>query len=190
LPQFRKVSETEVFRGSLVQVAQSRFVGPDGSEFERDVVHHPGAVVVVPLTDSGTVLMVRQYRAAVEGDLLEIPAGKRDVQGEPTEVTAARELAEEVGRRPGRLDLLARFHNSPGFTDELTWLYLARDLEPVPVDHQSAEERFMTIEEVSLGEVPAMVSRGEIMDAKSIIGLYLTMWSTFGPERPQAPRAS
>ena len=63
--------------------------------------------------------MVRQFRAAVDDDLLEIPAGKRDVDGEPTEVTAARELAEEVGRRAGRLELLARFYNSPGFSDEL-----------------------------------------------------------------------
>ena len=82
--------------------------------------------------------MVRQYRAAVDGELLEMPAGKRDVDGEPTEVTAARELAEEVGRRAGRLELLARFYNSPGFTDELTWLYLARDLTAGRLDRQGA----------------------------------------------------
>ncbi len=118
--------------------------------------------------------MVRQFRAAVDGDLLEVPAGKRDVDGEATEVTAARELAEEVGRRAGRLDLLARFYNSPGFSDEFTWLYLAQDLSSVPLDRQGAEEQHMTIEEVPLAAVPGMIRAGEIVDAKSIIGLTLT----------------
>jgi ADP-ribose pyrophosphatase len=173
MPPFRKLDEREVFRGSLIQVGTARFEGPDGGTFVRDIVHHPGAVVVVPLTDAGTVLMVRQFRAAIGSDLLEIPAGKRDVEGEPTEVTAGRELAEEVGRRPGSLELLATFYNSPGFCDELTWLYLATDLEPVPLDRQGAEEQHMTIEEVALADVPAMVADRRIVDAKSIIGLSL-----------------
>lgn len=173
MPPFRKVSETEVFRGSLIQVARAVFEGPDGHRFERDVVHHPGAVVVVPLVDAATVMMVRQFRAAVGAELLEVPAGKRDVHGEATEVTAQRELAEEIGRRAGRLELLARFYNSPGFCDEFTWLYIARDLELVPVDRQGAEEQFMTVEEVKLASVPALVAAGEIVDAKSIIGLSL-----------------
>ncbi len=178
MPPFHKLGETELFRGSLIQVASARFAGPDGIEFERDVVHHPGAVVVVPLTGSGTVVMVRQYRAAVGGELLEVPAGKRDVDGEPADVTARRELAEEVGLRAGRLDLLARFYNSPGFTDEFSFLYLAQDLQSVPSDRQGAEEQHMTVEEIRLKDVPAMIANGEIVDAKSIIGLCLAMRST------------
>jgi ADP-ribose pyrophosphatase len=173
LPPFRKLGETELFHGYLIQVGSARFAGPDGSEFEREIVHHPGAVVVVPVTTSGTAVMVRQFRAALGADLLEIPAGKRDVHGEAPEITAERELAEEVGLKAGRLDLLARFYNSPGFTDELTWLYLARDLDPVPVDRQGAEEQHMTIEEVPLASVPALIEKGELVDAKSIIGLCL-----------------
>jgi ADP-ribose diphosphatase len=173
LPPFRKLGETELFRGHLIQVGAARFAGPDGAEFERDVVHHPGAVVVVPVTASHTAVMVRQYRAALETELLEIPAGKRDVDGEAPEITAERELAEEVGFKAGRLQLLARFYNSPGFTDELTWLYLARDLEPVPIERHGAEEQHMTIEEVRLSDVPEMIERGDIIDAKSIIGLCL-----------------
>jgi ADP-ribose pyrophosphatase len=175
LPQFRKVAAEEVYRGSLIRVTKSEFEAGDGSHFERDVVHHPGAVVVVPLLDEDTVIMVRQYRAAIEDTLLEIPAGKRDVDGEDTEVTARRELAEEVGRRAGRMDLLARFYNSPGFTDEFSWLYLARDLEEVPHDRQSAEEQEMTLEEVALSDVPGLIAGGQIVDAKSIIGLCLAM---------------
>jgi 8-oxo-dGTP pyrophosphatase MutT (NUDIX family) len=174
LPAFRKLGEGEVYRGSLIRVVSARFESPDGEQFERDVVQHPGAVVVVPLTAAGTVLMVRQYRAAVDAELLELPAGKRDVDGEATEVTAARELGEEVGRRAGRFDLLARFYNSPGFSDEFTWLYLAQDLSPVPLDRQGAEERHMTVEEVPLDAGPELIRSGEIIDAKSIIGLTLT----------------
>ncbi len=173
MPGFRKLDEREVLRTSLLRVASARFESPDGEEFQRDVVHHPGAVVVVPLTEDRTVLMVRQYRAAVDAELLELPAGKRDVEGEPTEITAARELAEEVGRYAGRLDLLARFYNSPGFSDEFSWLYLAQDLTPAPLDRQGAEERHMAIEEVPLAAVLPMITAGEILDAKSIVGLTL-----------------
>lgn len=162
-----------MFDGSLISVSSVRMEGPGGDRFEREIVHHPGAVVVVPVTGEGRAVMVRQYRAAVGDELLEVPAGKRDVDGEPPEETARRELAEEVGRRAGRLELLARFYNSPGFTDEFTWLYLARDLEEVPHDRQGFEEMAMSVEEVDLADVPDLVASGAIRDAKSIIGLCL-----------------
>ncbi len=173
MPGFRKLTERVVHRGSLITAAVARFAAPDGSEFERDVVHHPGAVSVVPLADDGTVLLVRQYRAAVDAELLEIPAGKRDVADEPPETTAGRELEEEVGMRAGRLQKLAEFYNSPGFCDEHSWVYLARDLEPCDVSAHSVEERHMTIERVPLDDVPELVRAGAIVDAKSIIGLTL-----------------
>lgn len=172
---FRRLGQTEQFRGPLIRVVSVEYEDPDGHRFERDVVHHPGAVVVVPLTAEGRVMMVRQFRAAIDGELLEIPAGKRDVEGESTETTAARELAEEVGRRAGRLDLLARFYNSPGFCDEFTHLYLARDLEEVPLDRQGHEEQRMTVEEIPLAEVPGLIRSGRIMDAKTIIGTTLAL---------------
>lgn len=172
-PPFRKVEETPRFAGSLFSVTTVEYEEPDGDRFERDIVHHPGAVVVVPVTADGKVIMVRQFRTAIGTDLLEVPAGKRDVAGEATEVTAARELAEEVGRKAGRLELLARFYNSPGFTDELTHLYLARDLVEVPVDRQGFEEQQMTVEEVPLDRFPALIASGELVDAKSIIGVAL-----------------
>lgn len=173
MPGFRRLAETEVWRSPLLRVTKGSFASPDGQRFERDVVHHPGAVVVVPMLGGGRVLMVRQYRAAVDEELLEIPAGKRDVDGEAPEVTAGRELAEEVGRRAGRLDLLARFFNSPGFSDELSWCYLARDLEEVDNDLQGVEESHMGIEEVALADLDQLISSGAIIDAKSIIGLSL-----------------
>lgn len=171
---FRKLSERTLFEGSLVQLARGTYESPEGERFERDVVHHPGAVVVVPLASEDTVLLVRQYRSSVGELLLECPAGKRDVDGEPTEVTAARELVEEVGRRAGALELLARFYTTPGFCDELAWLYLATDLHEVAHDRQGIEEQAMTIESVALSDVDELVRSGEIADAKTIVGLMLT----------------
>jgi 8-oxo-dGTP pyrophosphatase MutT (NUDIX family) len=173
LPAFRKLAEREVHRGSLITVAVGRFAAPDGEEFERDVVHHPGAVSVVPLLDDGTVVLVRQYRAAVDRDLLEIPAGKRDVAGEAPELTAHRELAEEIGMQAGRLEQLAEFYNSPGFCDEHSFVFLARDLEPCGNSLQGVEEQHMTVEHVALADVPGLIASGELVDAKSIIGLSL-----------------
>ena len=172
-PPFRKVADRPLFQGHLVSITAVEFEGPGGVTFDREIVHHPGAVVVVPVTADRKAIMVRQFRAATGGDLLEIPAGKRDVRDEPTEVTAARELAEEVGRKAGRLDLLARFYNSPGFCDELTFLYLATELEEVPVDRQGVEEQHMKVEEIPLDSVAGLIASGQLIDAKSIIGLTL-----------------
>ena len=151
-----------------------RVAGPDGEEFTRTVVHHPGAVAMVPVEDDHA-LLVRQWRAAVGRALLELPAGKRDVAGEPPETTAARELEEEIGRRPGRLTLLAEFFNSPGFCDEHSHLFCATELERLPERRAvSAEEHAMTVEPVALATVPELIARRELVDAKSIIGLLLT----------------
>jgi ADP-ribose pyrophosphatase len=174
LTLFRRIAEREVHKGSLISVSVGTFESPDGGTFERDIVHHPGAVSIVPAIDEGTgVLMVRQYRAAIDMDLLEIPAGKRDVADEPPEQTARRELEEEVGMRAGRLEKLAEFYNSPGFCDEHSWVYLALDLEEAAISAHSPEEQHMTVERVALDAVPELVASGRIVDAKSIIGLLL-----------------
>jgi ADP-ribose pyrophosphatase len=171
---FRRLGEREVWRGTVVSAGVGRYAAPDGTEFERDVVHHPGAVSVVPALDAGAaVLLVRQFRSAVGRELLEIPAGKRDIDGEAPEITAGRELEEEVGMRAGRLEKLAEFYNSPGFCDEHSHVYLALDLEPCEASAQGVEETHMTIERVALDDVPALIASGAIVDAKTIIGLCL-----------------
>ena len=119
------------------------------------------------------MLLVRQYRAAIDADLLEIPAGKRDVEGEPPEETARRELEEEVGVRAGRVEKLAEFYNSPGFSDEYSYVFLGLDLTPTQVSAHSPEEAAMEIERVALDEVPMLIRTGRLVDAKSIIGLCL-----------------
>lgn len=170
---FRKLGERTIHRGHVIGVATAEFEAPGGLRFERDIVHHPGAVAIVPLHGDDSVTMVRQFRAPIDGVILEIPAGKRDVAGEAPEVTASRELEEEVGLRAGSLELLATFHNSPGFTDELALVFLARDLSEVAVSRDGIEEQSMTIERVALADVPRLVASGELRDAKSIVGLLM-----------------
>jgi ADP-ribose pyrophosphatase len=104
-----------------------------------------------------------------------VPAGKRDVDGEPPDVTAARELDEEVGYRPGRLVKLAEFFNSPGFCDEYSHIYAALDIEATAgASPVGPEESAMTVEWIELAEVELLIASGALVDAKSIIGLLLT----------------
>ena len=169
---FTKRGERSVHEGQVISVVVGSFTGPDGDEFERDLVHHPGAVSIVPV-DGSDVVLVRQYRAALDAFLLEIPAGKRDIADEPPEETARREIVEEIGMRAGRVELLAEFYNSPGFCDEHSWVYLGLDLEEAELSAQGIEEEHMSIERVRLDDVPGLIARAEIMDAKTIIGLTL-----------------
>jgi len=149
---------------------------PDGTRHGRSVVRHPGAVGVVAVEASGArAILVRQYRVSIDRGLLEVPAGKRDVHGEPPDVTAARELDEEVGYRPGRLVKLAEFYNSPGFCDEHSYVFLALEPEPDTASAQGIEEEHMTIERVAIDAVPGLIASGELIDAKTIIGLTLAL---------------
>jgi ADP-ribose pyrophosphatase len=174
-PAFRVVGQSSVATGGFLELVDVAVEGPDGEVHQRYVVRHPGAVVVVPIEDDGEhALLVRQYRAAVDAELLEIPAGKRDVEGEPPEATAHRELEEEIGHRARRLVPLAEFYNTPGFCDEYTYLYAAIGLEALEQRNtQTAEEAAMQIERVALTDVSRMIAAREIVDAKTIIGLTL-----------------
>ena len=168
---FRIAAERLEWTGRRVSAAILDVEGPDGAVHEREVIHHPGAVAAVPVHPDGTITLVRQYRAAVDAELWEIPAGLRDVPGEPTDQCAQRELAEEVGLRAGHLEHLVTFHNSPGFSDEAVVIYVATDLESVPDDRQGAEEQAMLVERVPMAEARAMVADGRITDAKTVIAV-------------------
>lgn len=172
---FRHLGDEVLHRGAIITLCRSSFLAPDGTRFDRDVVRHPGAVSVVPLLDDGNVVLVRQYRGPLDAELLEIPAGKRDVAGEPPERTAARELAEEVGLIAADLRLLARFHNSVGFSDEESLVYLGTGLRPTTVDRHGIEERYLEVVHVPLSSAPDRIAAGEITDAKTVIGLTLAL---------------
>lgn len=168
---FRFLQEREVHEGYAIRVVVADYETPDGEVMTRDVVRHPGAVSVVPL-DGDEIVLVRQFRAPAEEDLLEIPAGKRDVADEPPAETALRELAEEVGLTTSTpLVPLSEFYNSVGFSDEYSYVFLATDLEAVPLDRQGPEEEHMTIERWPVTEIAAGIADGRIKDAKTVIGL-------------------
>lgn len=170
---FTHDGDEELLSLHRIRVVTGRFTAPDGSTFTRDIVRDRQVVAVVPLLDDGhTVMMVRQYRGPIDRWMLEIPAGLCDVDGEDDpEVTAQRELVEEIGHRAGRLELLAQVHPSAGLTDCFEHLYLGTDLVEVGADRQGPEEEHMVIERLSLHDVPALIAAGEVTDAKSLIGL-------------------
>lgn len=172
---FRILGSKTVVDTGFIRLAELDVEG-EGERFTRLVVRHPGAVVAVPVEpDREHVLLVRQYRAVADRELLEVVAGKRDVEGEEPETTAAREMHEEIGRRPGRLVKLCEFFNSPGFCDEYTHLYAALDVEKLDAPAAvNAEERAISVERVHLDDVDDLVADGRIVDAKSIVGLLLT----------------
>ncbi len=150
---------------------------PDGQTVDREVVVHTDAVAMVPVTSAGEVLLLRQYRQTLRGYLLEVPAGKMDVTDEPPQDTAARELREEIHRSAGRWRHLTTFHNSAGWTTERTFVYLAQDLTDVgaPEGFQPrAEEADMEVVGVPFDVALERVHRGELTDAKTVIGLLLS----------------
>ncbi len=177
-PDFQLLREDVVHRGHAVDVAVGHFRAPDGSEFTRDIVHHPGAVGVLPLHEDGTVTVVRQFRAPIDTELVEIPAGLRDVDGEAPEVTAARELVEEVGLRADTMTFLCSFHNSAGHSDEKVEVYVATGLHEVDHDRQGPEERAMEVERHPLEDLVAMIRSGAITDAKTMIAVLLVAGDT------------
>ena len=171
---FRQIGERSRYVGKRLSVVAGTFVGPDAFTFEREIVRTFDAVCVVPLeSDQEHVLLVRQYRGAVDEALLELPAGKLDISGESPEHCAARELAEEVGQETERLTELGRFYNSPGFCDELTICFLADELSSCARAADGIEEEHLVVERVSLGAVEELIAAGDIVDAKTIVGLLL-----------------
>jgi len=169
------VSSAEPFRGRLVTVRTDEVRMPDNDVAERDVVIHPGAVAVLALDDAGQVLLIRQYRHPVSRLLWEIPAGLRDVSGEPPWATARRELLEEAGYRARDWRVLADYYTSPGFSTERLRVFLARDLEFVP----EAERDFVPADEetqlvsawLPLDEAVRKVFAGELHNGVAALGV-------------------
>lgn len=173
-----------VYDGQLSRVRLDRVRFPDGSESSREVVEHLDAVAVVPLHDDRTVTLLRQYRHPLGVEVLEIPAGMRDVDDERPDRTAYRELAEEVGLHAGDLTPLVTMANSAGWTDERTAIYLATGLTATAAPDgftAEAEEAGMTVVRRPLGEAVAEVVAASPADAKTLAGLLLAERRLIGP---------
>ncbi len=169
-------SSTVTHHGALSNVRVDAVAMPDGSVAERETVEHANAVAVVAVEPDGRVVLIRQYRHAVEERVLEIPAGKLDVDGEAPADAARRELLEEVGMAASDLVELIHYYNSSGWTDEATTVYLATDVRPgAAPDTFTAqhEEADLEVLRVPLDEALRWIDTGEIVDGKTVIGLLL-----------------
>ena len=190
------LSQEYRYHGPIFTVRTDQVTMSTGRTAGRDVVAAKGAVGVVAIDDVDRVVLIKQYRHAVGGYLWELPAGLRDVDGEDLVTGAARELAEEADLTAGRYDLLIDLHTSPGFTDEIIRLYLARDLAPVPDaerHERTDEEADLEVSWVDLDEAVAMVFRGEITNAAAVGGLLAAArardegWATLRPVQTPEP---
>lgn len=161
-------------------VEERSYPGADGSPIVRQVVIHPGAVVVLPLLDERRIVMIHNYRYSVDEELLELPAGTID-PGEHPANTAVRELEEETGYRAARFALLARFYSSPGITNELMHAFIANDLRHVGAHPEDTER--IRVEVLPLDTVRDLLRQGRIRDGKTIATL-----GTFFAQRADAER--
>lgn len=167
----RGLTQESVFRGKQVRVRVDTVALPDGEIATREIVEHPGAVAIMPVTDQGEVVFVRQFRYAINRVTLELPAGKIDL-GENEDQAALRELVEETGLAADTIDRLAEVVISPGYTNERIVIYRATGLKLV-APRPEADEFIETVR-MPLEEAIGMVREGRIQDAKTVIAL---LWS-------------
>ncbi len=163
------LNSVEAFHGRIFSVTVDTIREGDRT-YEREVVHHHGSAVIIPIFEDGTIALVRQYRHPAVRYLLEAPAGTLQ-RGEVPEEGAARELEEELGVVAGRLEKLSEFFVSPGFCEEKMWVYLATEL--TETKQQLEEDEILDVVRIPFSQASSMITTGEIEDAKTIIGLML-----------------
>jgi ADP-ribose pyrophosphatase len=165
------ISSQTIFTGKVIRLQLDQVELPNGQIARREIVKHPGAVCLLAITAENKLLLVRQFRKALEKTILELPAGKLE-QGEDPHVCAERELAEETGYRAKSLQHVVSFYTSPGFADEYIHLYRTSGLAKKGAVHLDADE-FVEPVELTLAECFQCMQTGEICDAKTIVAIYL-----------------
>jgi ADP-ribose pyrophosphatase len=169
------ISSQPIYKGRVVDLSLDSVLLPNGNQTDLEMIRHPGAAVVLPVEtgEDGVdyALLVRQYRYAADGWLLEVPGGKLDGPEDPM-VCAKRELAEEIGQEAGELLGLGSILTTPGFTDERIWLYLARDLKPIPGGSALEADEVLEVERIPLSEAVSRAIEGDIIDAKTVAALF------------------
>lgn len=165
------VKSDVIYRGKVFNTLVDQIEYNSGNKAIREVAEHPGGAVVVPVTDDGKIVMVTQHRFPVNQVLLELPAGKLG-KGEDPFVCAVRELEEETGYKSDNVTSLGSIFTTPGYSTEKLWIYLATDLKPG--DHNREEGEFgMQVFEFSFSEIEEKIYNGEIVDGKTICGIFL-----------------
>lgn len=163
-----KISEETLYHGRVLDLARETHRMPDGREARFEVVQHSGGAAALPILPDGRLILIRQFRPAIEDYILEIPAGRLET-GETAEVCVTRELQEEIGYLPGRVEKLDEIFSSVGFCNELIHIYLAYDLHPV--ERALEPDEFIELQIMSLDEALELIKNGQLRDAKTKIAL-------------------
>ena len=164
----KTISSEIIFQGKLLDVRRDKVILPNGENGIREWISHPGAVCCIPLLPDGKIALIKQYRYALGKEMIELPAGKL-VMKETPEVCAIRELEEEIGYRAYKLTFLTNIHPAIGFANEKMWLYLAEDLKKT--NQKLDSDEFLELIPTKLDDAIEMAWKGEITDAKTMIGL-------------------
>lgn len=167
----RTVDSKEIFNGKVLKLRLDTVELPNGNFSTREVIEHNGGVGIVALTDAGEIVMVKQFRKPLEKVILEIPAGKLNKCEDPLDC-GIRELEEETGYKAGKITTLGHFIPSPGFANEVLYLYLATDLKKGEINLD--EDEFVETELIPLRDLYNMIMEGKIIDGKTIIGILKT----------------
>lgn len=162
--------EPILFQSRIFNVVERTQVGRSGKILKRQVVKHPGAVAIAPILPDGRVLLIEQFRVALQRKIFEIPAGTREVGEDPLS-TATRELKEETGYSAGKIERMTAIYTSPGILQEELILYLATDLKPGETALEDGEA--IELRPKTWDEIDAMIDNGEIVDAKTLVGLFM-----------------
>ncbi len=168
MAQEKVLSSRQIYSGRIVTLRLDAVQLDNGYVTEREIIEHPGAVVIVPFDDNGHVILVRQFRLATGGELLEIPAGTREPE-EDADSCAQRELQEEIGYSAGRLELLGNVFPTPGYSTERFSLYRATSLLPSRLPMEADEQ--LQVVRLPVDELLRRIDTGEIRDGKTILGL-------------------
>lgn len=164
----KTIAAKEIYQGKVLNLRLDRVMLPNGREAQREVVEHPGAVAVVARNDAGEIILVKQYRYSVKDLIWEIPAGKLE-KGEDPLLCAKRELAEETGLVAEKWLHLSTFYTTPGFSDEIMYLYLAENLKEE--SRNPDDDEFIEIGKFTCDELRKMITENKIKDAKTMVGL-------------------
>lgn len=162
----KTIQTEQIFKGRIISLQVDAVELPNGKTGKREIVKHPGAVAIIAITEDKKIILVEQYRKALERSIIEIPAGKIEPNEAP-EVTALRELEEETGYTTNKLQYLQSFATSPGFADEIIHLYLAENIVKVDDKADLDEDEFVELMSVSVDEMESMISSKQIYDAKT-----------------------
>jgi ADP-ribose pyrophosphatase len=162
----KTLSSQTIYEGKIISLRLEEVELPDGNRAKRELVQHPGAVALIPITNEGKIILVKQYRKSLNRSLIEIPAGRIEV-GEDPKITALRELEEETGYGAREVTYIQSFATSPGFADEIIHLYLAENLYEIENPAAGDEDEFIELLEATIDEAEQMVAAGDIYDAKT-----------------------